>query len=78
MQAQPHPASDRPRHGLRINDIIDNQVVWVHQLIAAFESRSGPGRITSSRMFAVSGGANAGLGEDATRLKPLVLSCSSN
>jgi NTE family protein len=40
MQAQPDPASDWARHGLRINEIIDNQVrsLRVRQVIAAFES----------------------------------------
>jgi NTE family protein len=40
MQPQPDPASDWARHGLRINDIMDNQVrsLRVRQVIAAFES----------------------------------------
>ena len=45
MQPQPDPPSDWARHGLRINDIIDNQVrsLRVRQLIGAFEAgeRSG-------------------------------------
>jgi len=40
MQAQPDPASDWARHGLRINDIIDNQVrsLRARQVIGAFEA----------------------------------------
>jgi NTE family protein len=39
MQPQPDPPSDWARHGLRINDIIDNQVrsLRVRQVIGAFE-----------------------------------------
>jgi NTE family protein len=39
MQPQPDPPSDWARHGLRINDIIDNQVrsLRVRQVIRAFE-----------------------------------------
>src|SRR3954470_20092689 len=40
MQAQPDPPSDWARHGLRINDIIDNQVrsLRARQVIGAFEA----------------------------------------
>jgi NTE family protein len=40
MQPQPDPPSDWARHGLRINDIIDNQVrsLRVRQVIRAFEA----------------------------------------
>jgi NTE family protein len=40
MQAVPDPPSDWARHGLRINDIIDNQVrsLRVRQVIGAFEA----------------------------------------
>jgi NTE family protein len=40
MQPQPDPPSDWARHGLRINDIIDNQVrsLRVRQVIGAFEA----------------------------------------
>jgi NTE family protein len=40
MQAQSDPASDWARHGLRVNDIIDNQVrsLRARQVVAAFQS----------------------------------------
>jgi NTE family protein len=45
MQAQPDPPSDWARHGLRINDIIDNQVrsLRARQVIGAFEVKERAG-----------------------------------
>jgi NTE family protein len=45
MQPQPDPPSDWARHGLRINDIIDNQVrsLRVRQLIRAYELKERAG-----------------------------------
>ncbi len=45
MQAQPDPATDWARHGLRINEIIDNQVrsLRARQVVGAFQARERSG-----------------------------------
>jgi NTE family protein len=52
MQADPAPPSDGARHGLRINDIIDNQVrsLRARQVIGAFESGERTGTYWGIRM----------------------------
>jgi NTE family protein len=45
MQAEPEPASDWVRHGLRITDLIDNQVrsLRKRQVIGSFEAKTRQG-----------------------------------
>jgi NTE family protein len=51
MQPQPDPPSDWARHGLRINDIIDNQVrsLRARQVMGAFEAKERAGTYWGTR-----------------------------
>jgi NTE family protein len=53
MQPQPDPPSDWARHGLRINDIIDNQVrsLRARQVIGAFEAKERQGTYWGIRTY---------------------------
>jgi NTE family protein len=83
MQVQPDPPSDWARHGLRINDIIDNQVrsLRARQVIGAFEAGVRAGtywgirtRITDydvANALPCPEAQTAALAETPTRLKRL-------